>query len=204
MLLVKKHKLINIVFSLVFVASVLALILPAQASALTVDELCRSQTSNNTDLYNCVLNTNNQVDSKCPPGVTAPAAYDTCVQNFLASQPGSANAKPISFGASPGKNPCGGGSGNKTIYTIIDFGCRGKGNPIIDILFGIIRFLSIGVGVVVVFSIVLAGIQFTSSQGDPAATAKALGRIRNTVMALVLYIFMYAILNWLIPAGIFR
>jgi hypothetical protein len=69
-------------------------------------------------------------------------------------------------------------------------------------LFAIIRILSIGVGVVVIGSVIFAGIQYVTSAGDPQNTAKAIERIRNTVIALVLYIFAYALLNWLIPAGL--
>lgn len=96
------------------------------------------------------------------------------------------------------------GAGEDKVETHIDFGCTGKGNPIIDLSFAIIRFLSIGVGIVVVASLIVAGIQYTSSSGDPQATAKALKRIANTVAALVLYLFIFAILNWLVPAGLLK
>lgn len=95
------------------------------------------------------------------------------------------------------------GEGNDSVQTSIDIGCMGKGNPITDVTFAIIRFLSIGVGLVIIGSIVVAGIQFTSSRGDPQATAQAITRIRNTVAALVLYLFIFAFLNWVVPAGIF-
>lgn len=94
------------------------------------------------------------------------------------------------------------GGGNDQVNTIMDIGCRGRGNPIVDMLFAIIRILSIGVGVVVIGSVIFAGIQYVTSAGDPQNTAKAIERIRNTVIALVLYIFAYALLNWLIPAGL--
>ena len=109
------------------------------------------------------------------------------------------------------------GSGNQKVETSIDFGCYGSQCDkagagsfcssdhlgLVDMLFGIIRFLSAGVGLVGIGSIVFAGIQYTTSRGDPQATAEAIKRVRNTVIALGIYIFMYAILNYLIPQGFF-
>lgn len=93
--------------------------------------------------------------------------------------------------------------------TTIDFGCKGancKGNcsAPIDLTFAIIRFLSAGVGLVVVASMVIAGIQYTTSRGDPQASAAAMKRIQSTVVALFIYIFAFAILNYVIPAGFFN
>lgn len=116
-----------------------------------------------------------------------------------------------------GCGSAGGGQG-PAIYTSIDFGCNGDAcvntnsassycasshSPIIDIIFAIIRFLSFGVGLIIVMSLVIAGIQYITSSGNPEATAKAISRIRATVIALILFIFAFAILNYLIPAGFF-
>lgn len=89
------------------------------------------------------------------------------------------------------------------VKTIINIGCRGRGNPIVDMLFAVIRVLSVGVGVVVIGSIIFAGIQYVTSAGNPNQAQAAIGRIRNTVFALILYLFAYALLNWLIPMGVF-
>lgn len=95
------------------------------------------------------------------------------------------------------------GSGDKRVETSLNLGCKGQATAVIDLLFAAIRFLSAGVGIVIVASTVYAGIQYTTSKGDPQATAEAIKRIRNTVIALGLFIFAYAILNYLIPAGFF-
>jgi len=88
----------------------------------------------------------------------------------------------------PTGDVCGGntpGHDYASIHTSINFGCRGKGNAIMDLLFAIIRFLTTGVGLVLVASLVWGGIQYTSSRGDPQATAKAIQRIRANVIALL-------------------
>lgn len=142
------------------------------------------------------------------PTNTAAGAAETAAEDTSANNP---NNKPIDPGYNnSGKYPCGapasadGKTESQQVFLSIDIGCEGKGNPILDALFAIIRFLSMGVGIVVVGSIVLAGIQYTTSRGDPQATAKAIERITNSLIALTLFIFSYALLNWLIPAGLLK
>jgi hypothetical protein len=93
-------------------------------------------------------------------------------------------------------------NGTKAVRTSIDIGCKGVGNPIADAAFAVIRFLSNGVGLVVIASIIWGGIQYTTSRGDPQATAKAVGRIRSSLIALLIFIFSYALLNYIVP-GVF-
>ena len=102
--------------------------------------------------------------------------------------------------------------------TSIDLGCKGDAcvngntsgychdyhNPIVDAAFSIIQFLSIGVGIVLIGSMVWAGIQFSLAHDDSGQVSRAKDRIRTTIIALFIYIFAYAILNYLIPAGFFN
>lgn len=96
------------------------------------------------------------------------------------------------------------GDKSQEVVTAIDIGCKGKGNPITDTMFAIIRFLSAGVGLVIIGSIIVGGVQYSASRGDPQATANAVKRIQNTMIALVIFIFGYAILNYVIPAGFLK
>lgn len=75
-------------------------------------------------------------------------------------------------------------------------------NPITARLIQIINFLSVGVGIVITISVAYAGIQYIMSRGDPNMTQKAIARLFQAGVALVLYIFGWAILNWLIPGGV--
>lgn len=77
-----------------------------------------------------------------------------------------------------------------------------KDNSIIVYTRNIVRFLSAGVGIVIVLMIIIGGIQYITSQGNPQATASAKNRITNAIIALFLFIFMAAILNFLIPGGL--
>jgi hypothetical protein len=65
-----------------------------------------------------------------------------------------------------------------------------------------VNFLIALVGIAVVISIIIGGIQYGSSAGDPQKVTAAKNRIRNAVVALVTFLFLYALLNFLIPGGL--
>jgi hypothetical protein len=96
------------------------------------------------------------------------------------------------------------GSASYKADTSIDIGCEHHGNPIEALTFAIIKLLSDGVGLVIIASLILAGIQFTSSRGEPQATATAIKRVRANLTALLMFIFAYALLNYLVPAGVLK
>lgn len=114
-----------------------------------------------------------------------------------------------------GKHLCGnirdedGDLSDDNYLTKFNFGCVGeKGppglNPIEDLAFAVLRFLSIGVGIAVVLAIVGSGIQYTMSEGNAEVTSKAKRRIRAAVIGLGLYIFAFSLFQYLVPGGIFR
>lgn len=91
------------------------------------------------------------------------------------------------------------GKGDTAYEPSIDLGCKGEGNGIMDLMFAVIRFLSLGVGLVIVASMVYAGLQYIGSRGDPNANALAIKRIQANVVALLLFIFAYALINYVVP-----
>lgn len=71
----------------------------------------------------------------------------------------------------------------------------------------IVRFtqvLSMLVGVVIVIMIAIGGVQYSAARDNPQAVTAARGRIINALLALVVYIFSLALLQWLVPGGILR
>lgn len=96
---------------------------------------------------------------------------------------------------------CGGGGNNQSVKTSIDLGCTGKGNPVFDLTFAIIRLLADGVGIAVVLSVVIAGIQYTMSGDDPRAVSAAKSRVVSAVTALFVFLFAYALINYFVPGG---
>lgn len=65
-----------------------------------------------------------------------------------------------------------------------------------------VKFLSAGVGIIVVMMIVVGGIQYASAGGDPGKVAAAKSRIYNAIYALLAYLVLFAFLQWVVPGGI--
>lgn len=65
-----------------------------------------------------------------------------------------------------------------------------------------IRILTGLVAVLAVVSIVYAGVQYASAGDSPEKVKAAKDRITQTVIGVLLYIFMFAILEFLIPGGV--
>lgn len=81
--------------------------------------------------------------------------------------------------------------------------CVGEeGNPIIEYIRGLIKFLSGAFGLVVVLMIIISGVQYMTSQGNPEQTKTAKNRLTNAITGLILFIMMYGILEYLIPGNI--
>ncbi len=99
-------------------------------------------------------------------------------------------------------------SGKGEVILSFSIGCRGESfpgpyyNAIYDALLAILRFLSTGVGIIAVASLIVAGIQYSSAQGNPQVVQNAIKRASSTGGALLLYMLIYAIVNWLVPGGL--
>jgi hypothetical protein len=126
---------------------------------------------------------------------------------FASAASSSENYRPfVDYG---GTHQC--GTGDNAVKTKFNFGCQGgkleeegeEISPILDMAYSIIRFLSAGVGILVVASIIYAGIQYSSSQGNPEATQAAKNRIQNALIGLVFYMFIFALVQFLVPGGLF-
>lgn len=76
-------------------------------------------------------------------------------------------------------------------------------NPIVKDINMFINFLGGLVGVVVVGSIILGGIQYSMAGDNPQAVGAAKKRIINGLIALLAFLFTYAFLQWLVPGGVF-
>lgn len=139
------------------------------------------------------------------------ANYRSASSTTSSSADSSGGTDSISLGEA-GKYQCGKKDGKKgaVVNTKFNFGCLGPKypgasvNPILDLVFSIIRFVSAGVGLIVVGSIIYAGILYSSSQGNPEQTQAAKNRIQNSVIGLVVYIFSFALVQYLVPGGLFK
>lgn len=91
-------------------------------------------------------------------------------------------------------------AGEKTDFLACD---ADGADAIIEILKLIILFASVGVGVVAVGGIVYGAILYASAQDSQDQIRKAVVIIRGVLIGLFLYMFMVAILNFLVPGGVF-
>ncbi len=74
---------------------------------------------------------------------------------------------------------------------------------IVKYLFLLINTLSALVGIVVIGMIIIGGIEWSASNDNPQRVAAARSKIVNAVLALLVFIFTYAFLQWVVPGGIF-
>lgn len=78
------------------------------------------------------------------------------------------------------------------------------GNPLMSILIQVINFLAVGVGIAVVGGIIWGGMIYATSNGDSGKTKQAITIIVNAIVGLLLFMFMYAFINYLVPGGLFN
>ncbi len=77
-----------------------------------------------------------------------------------------------------------------------------SGGAIIFYVKEILKLLAGAVGLIIVLMLIIAGIQYMTSAGDPSMVKKAKERIINAITALVLFVTAYAIINFIIPGGV--
>jgi Type IV secretion system pilin len=78
-----------------------------------------------------------------------------------------------------------------------------NGGVIVAYLKQILLFLSAGVGIVVLLMLTIAGVQYITAAGQPEQVKAAKTRIQNAITGLVLFLIAFAVLNLIIPGGIF-
>lgn len=64
------------------------------------------------------------------------------------------------------------------------------------------RLLSGSVGGVIVLMVVISGIQYILSVGNPSRVQSAKSRLSNAIIALVLFVMAFAIINFIVPGGL--
>ncbi len=145
-----------------------------------------------------------KVDAKMKKIISAALILATLTLSVFAS--------PVSFAA---KCPDDAGTTEKgqKIYccgaaqTSIDFNCAKSDKPgantVTSLLLTIINFLAIGVGIAVVGGIVFGALRYSSANGNASHAQQGITFIVNAVIGLILFIFMYAIINFLVPGGLF-
>lgn len=96
-----------------------------------------------------------------------------------------------------------------SVKTSIDFGCKSTGSgvqatPVFALLLAVVNFLAIGVGIVVVGGILWGAFQYITANGNSGKTEQAMNIVVNSVIGLFVYAFLFAIVNYLVPGGLFH
>lgn len=103
---------------------------------------------------------------------------------------------------------CGNAQAGDQVKTRFNFGCIGDNGPagmgpIEDMIYAIIRFLSYGIGIVLVIAMIISGLQYSASEGNAEASQAAKSRIQNVIVGLFLYLISFSLLQYLVPGGVF-
>ncbi len=108
------------------------------------------------------------------------------------------NTQSLSSGAVTQTN-CSNGSGGtiKTATPGLNLDCSGNKNPIYALLQFVINWAIRLLGALAVLAIVVSGIQYIVSQGNPEGVKAAKSRLTNAVVGLILLSLMFVILRLL-------
>lgn len=107
-------------------------------------------------------------------------------------------------GGGGGGSTCSAGADNCAEKTAFPINGKTSNVSIRDLAIEIIRFLSVGVGIAVVGGIAYGGITYSMAQGNPSGTQKAIAIITNSIVGLMLYLLMFALLQFLVPGGVLK
>lgn len=131
---------------------------------------------------------NGSFSCTCPDGQVYSSTSRQC------TTPGGAPSSSDSIPKADGpETDCNEGAGDLT-----EDNCK-----IVGLLNTVFNFVSGGIALAVIGNIIYAGIQYSMAQGDPSAVGKSKNRIRGALVAFLMYISLYAFLQWLIPGGVF-
>jgi hypothetical protein len=77
----------------------------------------------------------------------------------------------------------------------------GKPGQVLKLLEVGLNFLAGAIFLGAVIMLTVAGIEYTSSNGNPQKVESAKKKIYNVLIGLAAFIFLYAFVEWLIPGG---
>jgi len=88
--------------------------------------------------------------------------------------------------------------GEKTSFKWSSSGCATTG----DLINTVVAFFSALVGIAVVGGIIYGGLLYATANGNSSKTQQGISVIVNAIIGLLLYIFLFALTNFLVPGGI--
>lgn len=79
-----------------------------------------------------------------------------------------------------------------------------KNTAVWKLLLLVVNVLTAGVAILAIGGIIYGAILYTSAGDNQGQLAKAKDTIRNVIIGIVAFAFMYSLLQWLIPGGVFN
>ena len=80
----------------------------------------------------------------------------------------------------------------------------GASDKITELINNILKIIYALSGFSIIGMVILGGIQYSSSNGNPQAVSSAKKKIQGAVLALVVLALLYPFLQWIIPGGSFN
>jgi hypothetical protein len=84
---------------------------------------------------------------------------------------------------------------NKTSTNVVD-------NPIVGFFKTVLQTMAIGLGIALVGGFSTGGVVIMTARGNAQQVQKGEEIIRNAILGIVLYVFMFTVINFLIPGGL--
>jgi hypothetical protein len=174
--------LVTVFILLSYIFILPASVLAATAAEKSCDDSNGGKYKSNANVNACVAGFN--------AGQSASKTFDTACASYTGAQK---NACQYGYG----KGACSVDNPNQKVL-----GNCLSANPIIKDINLLIDFLSAGAGIVIVGSIIFGGIQYAWAGNNPNEISSAKNRIRNALIALAAFFFIFAFLQWLVPGGL--
>lgn len=136
----------------------------------------------------------------CEAGQTGADCEKLAGSEKTACEDGKANPNPNSSNGNATQQFTGECGGAKTNL----ISCDGTGITALgNVLKQVLQILTVMIGIVAVGGIAYGAVMYASAQDNSGQTQKAIEVIRNVLIGILLYGFMVAIINWLIPGSVF-
>ena len=194
-----KHKKSLLLFAILAVASCGSLVISNLASAAPKQNINKAQDGNANNNQNHQSHTSGKFDNNTKNTNTQKNEKEKENKNEKnnenkdTTQPTTPNASTNS----KGNNGCG------TDTSIIKCDPGSDENPIINLLQQAVKVLYGVIGVLAVVVIMVAGVIYGTAGDREDRVKLAKTMITNTIIGILLYVFMTVILNFLVPGGVF-
>ncbi len=193
---------------------------PLSVFAQTAEQqaACVQQTGSSTSIaYEaCIaqaVNTEQAARDTCSERLGGPtsAGFDQCLtqetNNSATSTPSAGDINDSSSGEESFQLPDGGDLGcdpNVTSTCESEDTCTDLENDcaLIDRINGGLNLMAFITLPIIILMVVVGGVQYSASNGDPSKVQASKDRIYKALLALVSFIFMWSFLQWLIPGGV--